>query len=61
LNSLRFLIMKDYESFLGGGSCVGDGGSGAARVGPKLQVLAEVSGCLIMHQPYYNYSADSLF
>jgi hypothetical protein len=53
--------MKDYESFLGGGSCVGDGGSGAARVGPKVQVLAEVSGCLIMHQPYYNYSADSLF
>lgn len=50
-----------YESFLGGGSCVGGGGSGAARVNPKLQVLAEVSGCLIMHQPYYNYSADSLF
>jgi hypothetical protein len=50
-----------YETFLGGGSCVGGGGSGAARVSPTLQVITEVSGCLIMHQPYYNYSADSLF
>jgi hypothetical protein len=50
-----------YETFLGGGSCVGGGGSGAARVNPQLQVIAEVSGCLIMHQLYYNYSADSLF
>jgi hypothetical protein len=50
-----------YETLLGGGSCVGGGGSGAARVSPKLQVITEVSGCLIMHQPHYNYSADSLF
>jgi hypothetical protein len=50
-----------YESFLGGGSCIGGGGSGAARVNPKLQVITEVSGCLIMHMPYSNYSADSLF
>jgi hypothetical protein len=50
-----------YESFLGGGSCVGGGGSGAARVNPKWQVLTEVSGCLVMHMPYSNYSADSLF
>ena len=50
-----------YESFLGGGSCIGGGGSGAARVNPKLQVLAEVSGCLIMNMPHSNYSADSLF
>lgn len=50
-----------YESFLGGGSCVGGGGTGAARVSPKWQVLAEVSGCLIMHQPAYNISGDSLF
>jgi len=50
-----------YETFLGGGSCIGGGGSGAARVNPKLQVITEVSGCLIMHQPAYNYSADSLF
>lgn len=50
-----------YESFLGGGSCVGGGGTGAARVNAKWQVLAEVSGCLIMHQPASNVSADSLF
>lgn len=50
-----------YESFLGGGSCIGGGGSGAARVNPDWQVITEVSGCLIMHQPFYNYSADSLF
>ena len=50
-----------YETFLGGGSCVGGGGSGAARVNPKLQVITEVSGCLIMNMPHSNYSADSLF
>jgi hypothetical protein len=50
-----------YETFLGGGSCIGGGGTGAARVTPKLQVLTEVSGCLIMHQPQSNMSADSLF
>ena len=50
-----------YETFLGGGSCFGGGGSGAARINPNLQVIAEVSGYLIMHQPQYNYSADSLF
>jgi hypothetical protein len=50
-----------YESFLGGGSCIGGGGSGAARVNPKWQVVTEVSGCLVMHMPNYNYSADSLF
>jgi hypothetical protein len=50
-----------YETFLGGGSCIGGGGSGAARVNPSLQVITEVSGCLIMHMPHYNISADSLF
>lgn len=50
-----------YESFLGGGSCIGGGGTGAARVNPKWQVITEVSGCLVMHMPYDNYSADSLF
>ena len=50
-----------YESFLGGGSCVGGGGSGAARVNAKWQVVTEVSGCTVMHMPQYNYSADSLF
>jgi len=50
-----------YESFLGGGSCIGGGGSGAARVNPKLQILAEVNGCQIMHMPAANQSGDSLF
>lgn len=51
-----------YETFLGhGGNCVGGGGSGATRVNPSLQIVAEVSGCLIMHMPASNQSADSLF
>lgn len=50
-----------YETFLGGGSCIGGGGQGAARVNPKWQVITEVSGCLVMHQPQYEMSADSLF
>lgn len=49
-----------YETFLGGGSCIGGGGTGAARLNASFQVLAEVNGCLIMHQPAYNMSADSL-
>jgi len=50
-----------YETFPGhGGSCVG-GGSGASRVNPSLQLVGEVSGCLIMHMPAANQSADSLF
>lgn len=51
-----------YETLLKGGKgCIGGGGSGAARVSPHFQVIAEVSGCLIMHLPAVNQSADSLF
>jgi hypothetical protein len=50
-----------YESFLGGGSCIGGGGSGASRLNSGMQLVAEVSGCLIMHMPAANQSADSLF
>lgn len=50
-----------YETFLGGGFCIGGGGTGAARVNAELQVITEVSGCLIMNMRYSNYSADSLF
>jgi len=50
-----------YESFLGGGSCIGGGGSGAARVSPILQVVVEVNGCVVMHMPQFNQSGDSLF
>ncbi|HXY09774.1 MAG TPA: hypothetical protein VEI52_18165 [Terriglobales bacterium] len=50
-----------YQSFLGGGSCVGGGGSGAGRINAHWQYVAEVSGCLIMHMPAANQSGDSLF
>jgi len=50
-----------YESFLGGGSCVGGGGKGAGRINSHWQYVAEVSGCLIMHMPAANQSGDSLF
>jgi len=50
-----------YETFLGGGSCIGGGGTGAARVNPRFQIITEVSGCLMLHQPQYEMSGDSLF
>jgi hypothetical protein len=50
-----------YESFLGGGSCIGGGGSGATRLSPTWQLVAEVDGCLVMHMPNYQQSGDSLF
>ncbi len=50
-----------FETFLGGGNCVGGGGSGAARVNPSWQVVAELRGCQIMHMPQDNQSGDALF
>lgn len=50
-----------YQTLLGGGTCVGGGGSGAARVNPRWQVVAELSGCEILHMPASNQSGDSLF
>jgi hypothetical protein len=50
-----------YERFHDGRNCIGGGGSAAARIDPNLQVITEVSGCLIMDMPQSNYSADSLF
>ena len=47
-----------YESFLGGGSCTGAGGQGAARVNPALQIVSEVNGCLVVNMPK-NQSGDS--
>jgi hypothetical protein len=57
---IELTAFPQYETFLGGGSCIGGGGTGAARISPAWQVIAEVNGCLIMHQPAYNMSADSL-
>jgi hypothetical protein len=59
--SVELTAFPYYETFLGGGTCIGGGGSGAARVNPSLQVISEVSGCLIMNMPHSNISADSLF
>jgi hypothetical protein len=50
-----------YENLLGGGNCIGGGGSGAARIDPSLQIVVEVNGCLIMGFPQHNASGDSLF
>jgi len=50
-----------YEHFLRGGNCIGGGGSGAARLSPTWQIVAEVNGCLIMGFPASNQSADLLF
>ncbi|HEX8818084.1 MAG TPA: hypothetical protein VF753_21525 [Terriglobales bacterium] len=50
-----------YEKFLGSKGCIGGGGSGASRIDPQWQVLAEVSGCLIMGWPASNQSGDSLY
>jgi hypothetical protein len=47
-----------YESFLGGGVCIGGGGQGAVRVNPALQIVSEVNGCLVVNMPK-NQSGDS--
>jgi hypothetical protein len=57
---IELAAFPEYETFLGGGSCIGGGGTGAARISPALQVVAEVNGCLVMHQPVNYMSADSL-
>jgi hypothetical protein len=57
---IELMAAPHYETFLGGGSCVGGGGSGAGRLNNSWQIVAEVSGCLIMHMPAVNQSADSL-
>jgi len=59
--SIELSAYPYFESFLGGGNCVGGGGSGATRVNPALQVVAEVDGCLVMGMPQSNQSGDSLF
>jgi hypothetical protein len=48
-----------YETFLGGGSCIGGGGSGAVRIKPSWQLITEVSGCLVINIPH-EQSGDSM-
>jgi hypothetical protein len=51
-----------YEHFLHANqNCIGGGGSGASRVNPYLQLVGELSGCLVMNMPAYNESGDMLF
>ena len=50
-----------FQKFLGGGSCIGGGGSGAGRINSSWQFVAEGSGCLVMHMPSSDQSGDSLF
>jgi hypothetical protein len=59
--SIELTAYPYFERFSGGENCIGGGGSGAARVSPTLQIVAEVNGCLIMGMPTYTQSADSLF
>jgi hypothetical protein len=55
---IELMATAQYESFLGGGSCIGGGGSGAARINPSWQFIAEVNGCMIINMPK-DESADS--
>jgi hypothetical protein len=56
--SIELMASTHYESFLGGGSCIGGGGTGAFRMSPSWQVVAEVNGCLLINMPK-NESGDS--
>jgi hypothetical protein len=55
---IELMATTQYESFLGGGSCIGGGGSGAARINPSWQFIAEINGCMIIDMPK-GQSADS--
>jgi len=50
-----------FEHYWGGRNCIGGGGSGAARLSPTVQFVAEINGCLMMGLPTYTESGDSLF
>jgi hypothetical protein len=56
---VELMATTHYETFTGGGSCIGGGGSGAVRIAPAWMLVAEVSGCLVINQPT-NQSGDSL-
>ena len=59
--SVELTAFPVFQKFVGGGSCVGGGGSGAGRINPNWQFVAEVSGCLVMNMPSSDQSGDSLF
>jgi hypothetical protein len=55
---IELMVSTQYESFLGGGSCIGGGGTGAFRISPSWQVVGEFTGCLVINMPR-NESGDS--
>lgn len=59
--AIELAAYPNYEHFSNGKNCIGGGGSGAARINPVLQIVAEINGCLVMGMPQYNESGDSLF
>ena len=59
--SIELAAYPYFEHYWGGRTCIGGGGSGAARLSPTLQWVAEINGCLMMGMPAYNDSGDALF
>jgi len=47
-----------YETFLGGGSCIGGGGSGSISLGSQWALVSDMAGCLIINMPHHQ-SGDS--
>jgi len=58
--SIELAAYPNFER-ISGRNCIGGGGSGAARMSPTWQIVAEIDGCLVMGMPAYNQSGDSLF
>jgi hypothetical protein len=60
-SSVELNAYSVYESFLGGGSCIGGGGQGAARIKPAWQIVSEVNGCLVINMPKYQSGDSTMF
>jgi hypothetical protein len=59
--AIELAAYPNFERFSDGRNCIGGGGSGAARLSPTWQIVAEVNGCLVMGMAHYTQSGDSLF
>ena len=59
--AIELAAYPNYEHFSNGRNCIGGGGSGAARLSPTWQIVAEVNGCLVMGMAHFTQSGDSLF
>jgi hypothetical protein len=47
-----------YETFLGGGSCIGGGASGSISLGNHWALVSDMAGCLMINMPHHQ-SGDS--